>query len=425
MSVWGDLYRERTDFNFPKLWPKTTVLSILLMGISLVSMVGIPIYCNATGSCDRPAFNLSIDFEGGSVWEVPAKDFTEAQAQQVLAPYGPTAGEKFQQVTTGDGNEVLRISGRVADIGQSTKISNELATAAGLQPGDVTVSTVGPSWGDDITRQARLSLIVFLILVALYIAWRLEARMALAAILAMVHDVIITAGVYSVFQLQLTPATVIAFLTILGFSLYDTIVVYDRVQENAVRLGRGGRYTYTAIMRRSLNQVFMRSLNTTLVTVIPIIAMLVVGSFVFGQQTLADFSVALLIGLISGAYSSLFVAAPLTVWLKEREARWSEIRSKLEARGVDVSDTAWYGVGTNADRPARATSTSSSAASSSSASSSSRRASSATSTSSTAVIDGSSSADDADPAVATDSAERPESTAFSGHPPRPRKKRRR
>jgi preprotein translocase subunit SecF len=421
MSVWGDLYRERTDFNFPRLWPRTTVLSILLMGISLVSMVGIPIYCNSTGSCDRSAFNLSIDFEGGSVWEVPAEGFTEAQAQQVLSPYGPTAGEKFQQVTTGDGDEVLRISGRVADVAESTRISNELATAAGLQPGDVTVSTVGPSWGDDITRQARLSLLVFLVLVALYIAWRLEARMALAAILAMVHDVIITAGVYSVFQLELTPATVIAFLTILGFSLYDTIVVYDRVQENAVRLGRGGRYTYTAIMRRSLNQVFMRSLNTTLVTVIPIISMLVVGSFVFGQQTLADFSIALLIGLVSGAYSSLFVAAPLTVWLKEREARWSEIRSKLTARGVDVSDTAWYGVGAGSDRPNRSGRTVPSEGSSRgpSPAGSTPTGSSSASSGSTAVLDDTS-GDGAASSAATSDA-----SAFSGHPPRPRKKRRR
>ena len=128
----------------------------------------------------------------------------------------------------------------------------------------------------------------------------------------------------------------ISFLTILGFSLYDTIVVYDRVQENGERLGRTGRYTYTAIMRRSLNQVLMRSINTTITTVLPIISMLVVGKLVFGQQTLADFSLALLIGLISGTYSSLFVASPLTVVLKEREGRWREIRTRLVNRGVDV-----------------------------------------------------------------------------------------
>ncbi|MBU6216068.1 MAG: protein translocase subunit SecF [Acidobacteria bacterium] len=361
MSVWSDLYRERTDFDFPRLWPRTTALSVVLVLISLVSIVGIPLYCSTTDSCDRPAFNLSIDFEGGSVWEVPSSSFDEAAAEAVLTPYGPDSAEKFQRVTTGDGTEVLRISGRVADVDTAAEISTKLGEAAGLQPGDVTVSTVGPSWGEDITRQARLSLIVFLVLVALYIAWRLEARMAVAALVAVVHDVVLTAGVYSVFQLQLTPATVIAFLTILGFSLYDTIVVYDRVQENAARFGRSGRYTYAAIMRRSLNQVFMRSLNTTLVTVIPIVTMLIVGSFVFGQQTLGDFSLALLIGLVSGTYSSIFVAAPLTVWLKEREPRWRDLRARIAARGDDPADTAWYGLaGTGSggdDRPARTVNT--------------------------------------------------------------------
>ncbi len=360
MSVWSDLYRERTDFDFPRLWPRTTALSLVLVLVSLVSIVGIPLYCSTTDSCDRPAFNLSIDFEGGSVWEVPSSTFDESAAEAVLAPYGPDAGEKFQRVTTGDGVDVLRISGRVADVESAAEISTKLGEAAGLQPGEVTVSTVGPSWGEDITRQARLSLIVFLVLVAGYIAWRLEARMAVAALVAVLHDVLLTAGVYSVFQLQLTPATVIAFLTILGFSLYDTIVVYDRVQENAVRFGRSGRYTYAAIMRRSLNQVFMRSLNTTLVTVIPIVTMLIVGSFVFGQQTLGDFSLALLIGLMSGTYSSIFVAAPLTVWLKEREPRWRDLRARIAARGDDPSDTAWYGVagtGSSGDRPTRTVST--------------------------------------------------------------------
>ncbi|MBM3661527.1 MAG: protein translocase subunit SecF [Actinobacteria bacterium] len=350
MSVWSDLYRERTDFNFPRLWPRTAVVSIVLMVIAAVSLVVIPIYCSTSGSCERPALNLSIDFEGGSVWEVPSSEFDESGAEEVLAAYGPDAGEKFQRVTTGDGTEVLRISGRVDQVSTAAEIATKLADAAGVPTGDVTVSTVGPSWGSDITRQARTSLIVFLVLVALYIAWRLETRMAIAALAAVLHDVVLTAGVYSVFQIQVTPATVIAFLTILGFSLYDTIVVYDRVQENAARYSRSGRYTYTAIMRRSLNQVFMRSLNTTLVTVIPIAVMYVVGSQVFGQQTLGDFSLALLIGLVSGTYSSIFVAAPLTVWLKEREPRWKDLRARLAARGDDPSDTAWYGIRSGTER---------------------------------------------------------------------------
>jgi len=148
------------------------------------------------------------------------------------------------------------------------------------------------------------------------------------------HDVLLTVGVYSVFQFQVTPATVISFLTILGYSLYDTIVVYDRVRENAARYDRSAQFTYTAVMRRSLNQVFMRSFNTTVSTLMPVISMLVLGSFVFGQPVLRDFSLALLIGLAFGSYSSFFIAAPFTSWLKEKEQKYARIRQRATERGL-------------------------------------------------------------------------------------------
>ena len=335
MGVVSDLYRGKTDFDFPRLWKRVGIVSAVLIIISL-------------GSLFLRGLNLSIDFEGGSVWEVPSEDLTEAQARAALAPFGENAVERFQEATTTEGGRVIRVSGRVDDVQEGAKAADALAEAAGLEQGEVKVNTVGPSWGSDITSQARLSLIVFMVLVSAYIAWRLETRMAAAALVAVIHDIIITVGVYSVFQIEVTPATVISFLTILGFSLYDTIVVYDRVQENATRMSRTGQYTYTAIMRRSLNQVFMRSLNTTMVTIIPVLSILIVGQVVFGQETLGDFSLALLIGLISGTYSSLFVAPPLTAWLKEREPRWRQIRERLVAKGVDVSDTSWHGIAATA-----------------------------------------------------------------------------
>ncbi len=344
MGVASDLYRGRNDFDFPRWWKRVGILSTVLVVVSL-------------GSLFLRGLNLSIDFEGGSIWEIPAEEFTEDQAAQTLAPFGDDAMERFQEATTAEGGRVLRVSGRVDDVKTGAEAADALAQAAGLEQGDVKVNTVGPSWGSDITGQARLSLIVFLVLVSAYIAWRLETRMAAAALVAVIHDIIITVGVYSVFQIEVTPATVISFLTILGFSLYDTIVVYDRVQENATRLGRTGQYTYTAIMRRSLNQVIMRSVNTTMVTVIPVLSILIVGQIVFGQETLGDFSLALLIGLVSGTYSSLFVAPPLTAWLKEREPRWRQVRERLVAKSVDVSDTAWHGIvvgaGTSRTVPAR------------------------------------------------------------------------
>lgn len=374
MGTAYDLYRGRNDFDFPKYWRPMFIISMVLVAVSL-------------GSLFTRGLNLSIDFEGGTVWEVPSKSLTQAQAEKVLAPFGGSAAEKFQEATTADGVRILRISGRVDSVDTGTKAADALVKAGKLKEGDVKVTTVGPSWGKDITRQARLSLIVFLVLIAAYIAWRLEPKMAAAALIAVVHDVVITVGVYSVAQFEVTPATVISFLTILGFSLYDTIVVFDRVQENSARLGRTGQYTYTAIMRRSLNQVFMRSVNTTLITLMPVVSMLIVGQYIFGQATLGDFSLALLIGLASGAYSSLFIAAPLTAWLKEREPRFTEIRKRLEARGADVSDTAWHGM-QNAAAPSR------------------RPATVAAGTGATA-------------APVTDAA------TFGGHPPRPRKKRRR
>jgi preprotein translocase subunit SecF len=396
MGVGYDLYRGRNDFDFPRLFPKTTALSIVLMVVSVVALFG-------------RGLNLSLDFEGGSVWEVPGDELTVDEAETVMAEFGPDAGDKYQEAETVDGERVLRIQGRVESVAEATEVATALAEAAGVEPGEVNLNTVGPSWGDDITKQARTSLIVFMVLVAAYITWRLEARMAVAALVAVVHDILLTVGVYALLQLEITPATVISFLTILGFSLYDTIVVYDRVQENAERIGRTGQYTYTAIMRHSLNQVLMRSLNTTIITVLPILAMLLVGRYVFDQQTLLDFSLALLIGLISGTYSSVFVASPLTIALKERETRWREIRSRLVNRGVDVTDTAWHGLRTAAVAGVGAPR---------------QVAASSAKESSEGSDGGAGEPGGSDAGTATGSSGDGAAFTATGHPPRPRKKRR-
>jgi preprotein translocase subunit SecF len=204
------------------------------------------------------------------------------------------------------------------------------------------VSTIGPSWGADITRQAGMSLVWFLVLIGLYLAWRLEPKMALGALAAVLHDIIITVGIYSVFQIEVTPATVIAFLTILGYSLYDTVVVFDRLHEGLQRFGRTGQYTFDSIMRRSLNQSLMRCVNTSITTILPVLSMLLIGGLVFGEPLLSDFSLALVIGLFLGVYSSLFVAAPVTAMLKAREPRFRDIRDRLANKGVDVTDTRWH-----------------------------------------------------------------------------------
>jgi preprotein translocase subunit SecF len=198
----------------------------------------------------------------------------------------------------------------------------------------VSVSSVSSSWGRSITEKAVRALVVFLILVSLYIAWRFEWRMAIAAIVAMLHDVLISVGIYSVFGFEVTPATVVAFLTILGFSLYDTIVVFDKVQDNIERFA-ATRTGMADITNVSMNQVLMRSLNTSLAAVLPVISLLVLGSGVFGAVALREFAVALLVGLLIGSYSSIFVASPLLAVLKEREPRFRNLRG-LHSTGAEL-----------------------------------------------------------------------------------------
>ena len=196
-----------------------------------------------------------------------------------------------------------------------------MAAEAKVPSESVSVTSVSSTWGRSITEKAVRALVIFLILVALFIAWRLEWRMALAAIVAMLHDVLISIGVYSLLRFEVTPATVVAFLTILGFSLYDTIVVFDKVKENAERFA-GSRTPYADVVNVSMNQVLMRSINTTLAAVLPVLSLLVLGAGILGATTLREFALALLVGLITGSYSSIFIASPLLAMLKEREPRY-------------------------------------------------------------------------------------------------------
>lgn len=324
MSMISDAYKGKNDFDFTRTWRPVGIVAVVLIVISI-------------GLLLTRGLNLSIDFEGGSIWEVPSQTLSVGDARNAVG----NVGEKFQEATTSDGQRVVRVSGRVSTIEGSQQVAEKLAKAAGIDRTAVAVTTVGPSWGKDITHTARNSLIFFFIAMAAYIGWRLEPKMAASALLAVLHDIIVTLGIYSLFQFEVSPATMIAFLTILGFSLYDTIVVDDRIIDNTKRFGHTGRFTYTTLVRRSLNEVIMRSFNTTFVTLVPVATMLILGSMVYGEKTLGDFSLALLIGLALGSYSSIFLATPITVFFKEREQRWADIRQRLAAKGVDTEDSSW------------------------------------------------------------------------------------
>jgi preprotein translocase subunit SecF len=210
-------------------------------------------------------------------------------------------------------------------------VSEALAKYGNIGVEQVLVKSVGPTWGDKVSSKALQALIVFFIVIALYLTFRFEWRMALAAILAVIHDIIITVGVYAITQFEVVPATVVAFLTILGYSLYDTVVVFDKVRDNQARIGTERGDTYSAMVNRSLNQVLMRSINTSLVAVLPVASLLFVGTYLLGGLVLRDFALALFVGLTVGAYSSIFVATPVLAWLKEREPRYRALRARAES----------------------------------------------------------------------------------------------
>ena len=265
---------------------------------------------------------LGIDFAGGVAWDVPAENLTTAEAEAILEENGLSASSAKIQERASDSGDLIKIQVEDQPTEVRVRLQEAFAEAAGVDPAAVSVESVSASWGEDITRKALTALIVFLALIALYISLRFEWRMAFTAILAMLHDVAISVGIYSVFGFEVTPATVVAFLTVLGYSLYDSIVVFDRIRDNEKRIASAG-LTSGDLINVSTNQVLLRSVNTTLAAALPVLSLLVVGSWIFGQVTLREFAIALLVGMITGAYSSLFVAAPLLGWLKKREPEFA------------------------------------------------------------------------------------------------------
>jgi len=307
-------YRNQTAFNFAKIWPRMLVVSVALILISV-------------GSFLLRGVNLGIEFEGGVSWELSSLDASTSEIRDALRPVG-FADARIQKL----GSDTYRIRAEV-EATNTTEIDQVevalLGNLDGLEAENISFSAVGPSWGDEITEKTRTALIVFLCLIALYIWLRMEWRMTVAALVAVIHDIVLTVGFYALFQLEIIPATTIAFLTILGYSLYDTLVVFDKIRDNENRLAVGRKHTYSQIVVISTNQVLMRSVNTTITSVLPVAALLVIGSFILGAVALQEFAIALLVGLIAGTYSSLFVATPITAYLKEREEYWILIRNRL------------------------------------------------------------------------------------------------
>ena len=327
-GVLSRLYRGETTFNFVGRRWWGFGMSLFLIVVTMLSFF-------------TRGLNLGIDFEGGVAWEVPAASLTVADVTEILEANGvDTADAKIQSLNGSDGP---RIRVQVAEQSDATKsaVQGELAAMAKVDVQDVSVSSVSSSWGRSITEKAVRALLIFFVLVSIFIAWRFEWKMALSAILAMAHDVFISVGVYSVTGLPVTPATVIAFLTILGFSLYDTIVVFDKVHDNTTKYS-ASRVSYADITNISMNQVLMRSINTSLAAVLPVLSLLVLGSWILGAVALEEFAIALLVGLALGAYSSIFVATPLLAVFKTRESKYASMADEVHI-GAEMARIAGSG----------------------------------------------------------------------------------
>jgi preprotein translocase subunit SecF len=264
--------------------------------------------------------DLSIDFVGGNSYQLidVRGDVTSEELRRAAEEAG--AADVIAQLQTSDG---VTTGAQVRTESLEPATPTELAVRQALQEtagaAEVGFDFVGPVWGQRITRQAIEALLVFLVVVILYITFRLEFKMALASIAALVHDVFITLGIYALVGFNVSPATVIALLTILGYSLYDSVVVFDRVKENAINLGDPGLRTYGELVNASMNQVVYRSINTSITSLLPVGVLLLLGAQVLGATTLQDLALALFIGMAVGVYSSLFVAGPLFAWMKRSE----------------------------------------------------------------------------------------------------------
>jgi len=324
MTIFSKLYRGETNINFigsRKRWYLASAVLVLICVLSFIFR----------------GFNLSIDFKGGTTFQMPASSsqITTANVEKAFSDAGVTI-EGAPQFTTGSDKQVI-VNVRSRDANALADASLKIAKSLDLPSNDVSPTIIGSDWGHETTKNALEGLIIFLIAVSIYVALRFQWRMAVGAMLALLHDLLIAAGVYSIVGFELSPSTIVGLLTILGFSLYDTVVVYDKVGENAKDILGGSRITYSEAANKAVNQTLMRSINTSIIALLPVAGLLFVGVGVLGVGTIEDLALILFVGLLSGAYSSLFLATPVVVDLTERDPRYKALtRRVLQKRASDA-----------------------------------------------------------------------------------------
>jgi preprotein translocase subunit SecF len=314
------LYHGETTFPLIRARKKFYAVSVVLVLIALGSMI-------------FRGFNLGVEFKGGSIFTVAAPADIDIKATRDFVDELAPGEAKVQTVKTSTGDTKVRIETPPLSETERNEVTDALAKRFNVDADtQLDVKSVGASWGKEVTKKALQGLVAFLIAVILYISVRFEPKMAAASIVALLHDLLLAAGIYSLLSIVVTPSTIIALLTVLGYSLYDTIVVFDKVSENTKGIERRSNQTYSEASELAVNQTFMRSFNTSLIALLPVSGLLFVGALLLGAGTLKDLSLALFVGLGSGAYSSLFLATPILADLKEREPRFAALTKRVNER---------------------------------------------------------------------------------------------
>lgn len=326
-SLGARLYRGETAYDFVgrrKFW---YAISVLLVIVAL------------TGLGVRGLF-MGVEFQGGAVFNTPPD--ASISTQEARDVVNEQIGRDARVQTLGNG--ALRIQVTDLEAEQSDATRAALADALGVATQDVNAELVGPSWGKQVTEKATQGMIIFMVLVCLYLAFAFEWRMSLAAMVALVFDLSVTVGVYALAGFEVTPATVVGLLTVLSYSLYDTVVVFDKVQEKVKSFDKQSRYTYGELANQAVNSVLIRSINTSITGVLPVAALLFIGTGLLGGGMLKDIALPLLVGMLAGTYSSLFIATPVVVDFRLRapdtRAHERRVLSKRAARGEEAPSPA-------------------------------------------------------------------------------------
>jgi len=314
-SLGARLHRGEVGYDFVgkrKIWYGISIL------ITITAIVGLAVR----------GLNMGIEFQGGAVFTTPKHMNASVDKAETYAVEASGHDAVVQKL--GDGSLRIQIAG--IDTDKSDAIKDKLANDLKVDTENINADLVGPSWGDQIANKAWEGLGIFMVLVVIYLAIAFEWRMALAALVALIHDITITTGIYALVGFEVTPGTVIGLLTILGYSLYDTVVVFDSLKEQTRDITRQTRWTFSDVANRSINSTLMRSINTTVVALLPVGGLLFIGGGLLGAGMLNDISLSLFVGLAAGAYSSIFIATPLVADLKEREPQMKALRKRVLAK---------------------------------------------------------------------------------------------